>query len=429
MKPSIYNNRIRLSEKSDIIYNALSNRSIAVKHDFMLSPMELLSETQQEMFRTNGMIVDDDVDEYALLREKWVAAARSDTFQLIINPTLQCNFRCWYCYENHEGHTSMDDDTFQRVLRAIDRLIDSHANVSIGFFGGEPLLRYDNIVKPIIEHSTEYARQLNKEVTFSFTTNGYLLGEEQAEFFKNHNVQSFQITLDGGKEFHDKVRHSGKRGSYDKIIKNIEILLSRHLPVLLRLNVTKDNIASFGKVVEWLGPLPANLKSKLTVGVHQVWQTIGNEDIAKESDRLIDSIIQAGVYARGIPGDNLRDMCYGDRINSAVINYNGEIYSCTAVDFKSETPTGHIDPTGCMAVDEDFTARRINRRWEKDICRECRIMPLCLGGCSRKVMSNDIGYCLYDGDENEKDKVVLDIIKSRVRVMEYNKIIDTFAKV
>lgn len=230
----------------------------------MLSPLELLSETQRDMFLANGMIVDDEVDEYSALREKWFAAAQSDNFMLIINPTLQCNFRCWYCYENHEGHTTMNDDTLQRVLKAIDRLIYSHTNVSIGFFGGEPLLRYDTIVKPIIEHSTEYAGHLNKEITFSFTTNGYLLDDEQAEFFKNHNVQSFQITLDGGKKFHDKVRYSGQRGSYDKIIKNIEILLSQQLPVLLRLNVTKDNIASFGEtgLLNYLPILKARLQSQ-----------------------------------------------------------------------------------------------------------------------------------------------------------------------
>ncbi|MEZ3589820.1 MAG: SPASM domain-containing protein [Muribaculaceae bacterium] len=112
-----------------------------------------------------------------------------------------------------------------------------------------------------------------------------------------------------------------------------------------------------------------------------------------------------------------------------MINYNGDIYSCTAVDFKSETPAGHIDTTGCMIVDEGFTASRINRRWERGICRVCRIMPLCLGGCSRKILGNDIDHCLCNGDENEKDKVVLAIIKSRVRAMEYSKIIDTFANV
>ena len=41
------------------------------------------------------------------------------TFELIINPTLDCNFHCWYCYENHLKGSKMDEG----IVSAITTLI------------------------------------------------------------------------------------------------------------------------------------------------------------------------------------------------------------------------------------------------------------------------------------------------------------------
>lgn len=323
----------------------------------------------------------------------------------------------------------MTKETLGRVIAAINRIIDTYPKVAIGFFGGEPLLKYDSIVKPIMEHGTGYANAIGKDISFSFTTNGYLLPEERIKFLRQHNIQSFQITLDGGRKFHDETRNTHNKGSYDTILSNAKSLLGNDLPVTLRFNVTKENINSFTDVVEWISHLPTDNKRNLTVTVHQVWQTIKKEELTDDIDRLIDSIIAQGVYACGVKQDNLRNMCYGDKKNTAIINYNGDIYRCTAVDFKNVPGIGHISPDGCLSEEESHIDRLINSRWEKHICRECRIMPLCLGGCSKKIIDNPPEYCVYDDDEAKKDKVVLDIIKNRVRVMEYNKIIDTFVNV
>jgi len=90
--------------------------------------------------------------------------------------------------------------TFEIAKQAVDQLyynimkikkdfnIDhlSHNGYSIFFFGGEPLLCYDSIIKPTIE----YCKEKYPEIFFNYnvTTNGTLLTEDKIEFFTNNNV-------------------------------------------------------------------------------------------------------------------------------------------------------------------------------------------------------------------------------------------------
>ena len=64
-------------------------------------------------------IIDDDVNELEILRIRNREAVRNQSYQLIINPTLECNFRCWYCYENHKkGH--MNETTVENIKKLAD---------------------------------------------------------------------------------------------------------------------------------------------------------------------------------------------------------------------------------------------------------------------------------------------------------------------
>ena len=56
---------------------------------------------------------------------------------------------------------------------------------SLNFFGGEPLIMWDKIVKPL----TLYIREKYKdEISLGITTNGTLLDNEKIDFFYKNNV-------------------------------------------------------------------------------------------------------------------------------------------------------------------------------------------------------------------------------------------------
>lgn len=153
-KFSNYNIRIPISDNSDIIYNAFSNKFIAIRNDVELDTVSDLSSKMFELLLDNGMIISKDTDERESVISAWQKHARSNNaFTLMINPTLKCNFNCWYCYENHKGAEAMEESTLEKVKRIIDRKICCTKLLLVSFFGGEPLMEFDKIVKPIIEYS------------------------------------------------------------------------------------------------------------------------------------------------------------------------------------------------------------------------------------------------------------------------------------
>ena len=61
-----------------------------------------------------------------------------------ILPTLDCNARCVYCYEEGTKPVSMSSETVEQTIRFI-RNNCGGSEVKLSWFGGEPLLRPDII--------------------------------------------------------------------------------------------------------------------------------------------------------------------------------------------------------------------------------------------------------------------------------------------
>lgn len=148
--------------------------------------------------------------------------------RLVLQLTQQCNLRCHYCVysENYQG-TRMHSGQYMSIntLRAsIDFLAansDHCEEVHIGFYGGEPLLRFD-----LIQEVFLYAERIfaNKTVSYSMTTNAVMLSEEIIRSMVAHNV-AIQISIDGPEKIHDKNRRNALgEGSFKKVIENLEII-------------------------------------------------------------------------------------------------------------------------------------------------------------------------------------------------------------
>lgn len=413
MKLSIFNSRIQLSKDSDIIYNSLSNKFIGISPSKKLDDLSSLTERELSQLKTAGIIVDRNLDEYCTAVQLWKSHVFSkDSFLLFINPTLKCNFNCWYCYEDHSGNRSIDNPQIESIKIAIVKLLNKFPTLSVSFFGGEPLLTYDRVIKPLIEFAIQQADLLSKKIEFSFTSNGYLITDEMLTFFSKNRVKFLQITLDGGRTFHNKTRVSLANDSYDTITRNIKNLLSVNITVTLRINVTDENIDSCQDICDWLSELTSEEKNRLRVCVSIVWQVKKTELLLNKLDLLLDQICDMGIYAYSALHDNIRNMCYADCLNSMLINYDGNVFKCTAIDFKPEEREAYLNQNGEIAYCANLV-NKVEKRLKNNRCKTCRVMPLCFGGCYKSVNENANDYCLYD--EKEKDKMVINIIKDRVR--------------
>ena len=100
--------------------------------------------------------------------------------------------------------------------------------------------------------------------------------------------------------------------------------------------------------------------------------------------------------------------CYGDKRNHVLINYNGDVYSCTARDFTGQNRTGYLNKKGIIEWSIDID-ERFAKKFCKPICHRCRIAPICGGGCIQKTIELEQNpNCPFGYTEKDIDQVILD---------------------
>lgn len=142
--------------------------------------------------------------------------------KIVIIPTLACNFRCVYCYENHDSYIINEEFENNLYLAIID-FIKKHDMrlLAIEWFGGEPLLAYNNIIR-FTKKMKEWCIENNVEYGFSMTTNGYLLSLKKYEKLCSLGFTRFIVTLDGFEHTHNKYRYlKNGEGTWKRIFNNL----------------------------------------------------------------------------------------------------------------------------------------------------------------------------------------------------------------
>lgn len=420
MRPSYFNSIVPYDDKF-VLYNSFSNRFLLLADqlkDLFVENKRTIDQLQNihPDFYTalqNGMfIVDNDrqeVEEVKRISKK--IDLDESAYKLTINPTMNCNFKCWYCYETHVKKSRMDVEIIQRTSAFISSIVSSGTLklFNLSWFGGEPLLYYHDIVLPIMQHTNAECKKYGVRCTIGFTTNGFLINQPMVDDFKSLNVHGVQITLDGHGTDHDAVRYvSSTRGSYAEIIDNIKLLAKNGVPVTMRINYTLANINKCGLIVHDLLDLTPDQRKVVLVDFHRVWQ-----DKANDQEEMILQQVKTfrnfgfNVNSHYLP-NNVIHSCYADKKNSATINYNGDLFKCTARDFTTIKREGYINETGELIWENDSMNIRLNAKFNNPPCLRCRILPLCNGGCSQHAIEHTgEEYCVYSFDESEKDKIII----------------------
>lgn len=422
LRQSHYNSVIHVAEAHTIIFNALSGCFIIVRNKLLpkewnLNSIQIEDSLLFSQMVKGGMIVEDEVDEIELVRTK-IAESENNANQYIlhINPTVDCNFRCWYCYENHKVDSRMSKDVLESIKAFIIHKVEEGIKVfHLDFFGGEPLLEFDNVVKPLILTTNSHCKNNGVKLSIHFTTNGSLLNDRIIEFLANYEC-TFQITLDGGRDTHNKTRFfKGGKGSYDLILENIQKLLSQKLFVQLRINYTSSNIDSVRDMNEFLSNISDSCKKYINIDFQRVWQDKKQveDNTEKKAEGLREGLIQLGMQV--VPSylpDNVTNPCYGDKINHLLINYDGKVFGCTARDFNEDNSIGCLNQDGTVSYKETKILQRRAAKFSKKICHTCRIAPLCGGGC-RQVAVDTLSYpgCSMGYSEEDIDKMILQIFR------------------
>ncbi len=325
------------------------------------------------------IIIPDECDETILCLNEINQKLSSDqTVRLTINPTMDCNLRCWYCYENHMTGSVMDKSMIRQVCDYIRKAAESPTmeNLILSFFGGEPLLRYNSVVKPIIISACDSCKRNGKAILVSFTSNGVCLTRHIVDdLTETVNNVSVQIAFDGGKSTHNNVKKfANGDGTYDLVVSNLKYAINKGIFTTIRCNYTATNLISFAELVEDFIDLHENKNLKFSF--HRVWQEKDSELLTKHMSEF-KTIAKQFRFSSNLSSHAVVNLspCYADYLNSVVINYNGDIFRCTARDFKKSNRIG-ILKNGTIVFDDAQSSESSPRRFYKE-CGECKMLPIC----------------------------------------------------
>ena len=151
--------------------------------------------------------------------------------ELVIQVTQDCNFNCRYCTfatENGFDHTHNKKEMSWEIARkAIDYLYNHSSNaseISIYFYGGEPLLNF-TLIKKIVSYTQKIFKI--KNVKYGMTINGSIMTDEMIDFFIEYDFH-IAMSFDGNKDVQNKHRKfsSSGGGTFDVVSQNVEKIKS-----------------------------------------------------------------------------------------------------------------------------------------------------------------------------------------------------------
>jgi len=259
--------------------------------------------------------------------------------------------------------------------------------VSLDFYGGEPLLSCD-LIRSISQRLSKSSAEKGLSYSFSLVTNGTLLTRTLTQELKTLGLKNVKVTLDGPREIHDRSRPfaSGKGSSFDVIIRNIGEVWDL-VGLQLGGNFTRENYREFPLLLDHLISAGITPEKFRTVQFNQVVGRIGSPAVPdfSSSCNCIDEewLYEATLYLReetlkrGFPVPKPGPAgCMVEFENDLVVNIDGAIYKCPAFVGREGFAVGDLRQ-GVI----DCGAAYNPDVWKKPECLECAYLPQCFGGC------------------------------------------------
>jgi uncharacterized protein len=334
-------------------------------------------------------------------------------FHLLSKPTgAICNLDCAYCFFLAKemlypgSRFRMADELLENYIR---QLIESHQTpeVTIAWQGGEPTLMGLDFFRRSIEYARKYARP-DQTIQHTIQTNGTLLNDEWAAFFKEHHFL-VGISIDGPREMHDVYRQDkGGAPTFDKVMRGLSFLKKhgvewnalvtlnhanvdhpvevycflrdecgatfiQFIPIVERLH---ENGVPFGSAVTDRS-VTAPQYGQFLIDVFEEWV---RRDIAKVYVQMFD-VALANWY--GEPSG----LCVFSKTcgTALALEHNGDLYSCDHF-VEPAYRLGNIQQTHMIeliASDQQLKFGRDKFDTLPQYCLECDVRLACHGGCPK----------------------------------------------
>lgn len=234
--------------------------------------------------------------------------------------THKCNLRCTHCYqEDYNKDLSLTEmvNIFTKIKEFIQA---NNYKCHINFTGGEPFLS---------KNIWQILNLAEKEgYTFGILTNGTIMNNYILNRLSDYKGLSFiQISLDGTKETHNKIRGNG---TYEKALKTLRILARNKINTMVSFTCHKDNLKDLKKVIK------VCKRNKVDIFWSDRLIPTANENSEINKERLLTTK-QFKEYTETLAKEKIKaernPLCKTEvRVNRALqfISSFGDCYECSA---------------------------------------------------------------------------------------------------
>lgn len=340
-----------------------------------------------------GFLVDDFINELQQLEVRYNLGKYEKTgLDLIVAPTMTCNFACPYCYEAPKSGI-MSEEIQDKIISLVEDFAKNGQKIKITWFGGEPLLAKDVIYR-MSERLIEICEKNSVEYEANIITNGYFMDEATALKLKEYRVTEVQITLDGLPATHNqkrRLKNNSGEPTFDRIVENVIRAKKLGISPAIRVNIDKQTQSELEQLVELM--IEKGLGEDLYLGYLE-----GNTDSCKEyaanclsHEEFAKTYVD---YEKLLLSKNLKPgypllhhtYCGADYLYSYVIEPKGNMYKCWNEVGIEKYRIGNIG----TCEDYEKLIKNPNQNYAKFLtwspfnfekCRECSSLPICAGGC------------------------------------------------
>lgn len=419
MKKSKYNKIINLEDGKTIAFNSVTCALAEVDAEFLdtlenienINVDELTPEKKEliDNMMEGNFIVDDMLDELKLIKYRnYSGKFSSSGIGLVIAPTLACNFACPYCYETAKSGI-ISKEVQDSLLEMIEDTAKHKYDVDITWYGGEPLIAKE-VIFDFSRRAIEICEREGVRYGAYIVTNGYLIDEDVISKMKEAHITGAQITVDGPPSIHNtrRILKNSDEPTFDRIIHNVKLLMQNGITnIAIRINVDKTNVNHVEELLdilerEGVKDVVVNLGhvSAYTEACNGVTDScMDTEEYAAQDSKYQKILHERGYQISGrypfYPSIKA-NYCCADHVSAYVIDPEGYMYKCWNDVGNQKRAVGNVCTIKDKMDDKMFAMNLEYIMWgpfEHEKCRECDILPICMGGCPYKGITGNEPSC------------------------------------